>query len=486
MTTPSPLTQPSASPSGTSTSIPIADGGIPSLPSTTTEQQQSDATAGSTVIQVEVESEQQEARQTTGGTRYYLKGPIRYCLLCLFGTCYVLFKILSPCLKWTWNCVEFWTPISATFLVYWLIYRPDRFHPHTGSAVLAAFDLTDGATTLQYDLAVDLSFRNSHHLSIRYLDVAASLFYNGTRLGPTDDPLPRFIQRRKNTTVLHPAFHGAVTMDSGVAAELQRERAAGTVHLRITVSLTLVYKVLFVKDVFFYEYDCWLWFPPPRNHTPALFDGDDTIGARDVVYGNDESFMFKVVYFAFKMVLSYMVTWLSMLLLYGIYFRPYAVRPNVDAAALAAFDLSPGPGNNTMLHYDLALNVTFFNDHRIWAIRFNHFTARLYFNGTQVSPPDDTFPKFKGRLRRHRTVHPVLRGRASNVSVAVVEDFSCQRAQGWFAVQVKLRATLTYVIWPTWYVYYYEYDCWLHFPSNARPAVIGGVKCSKGKQFALS
>ncbi|XP_044968963.1 uncharacterized protein LOC123428936 [Hordeum vulgare subsp. vulgare] len=222
-----------------------------------------------------LQSEQQEARQTTGGTRYYFKGPIEYCLLCLFGTCYVLFKILSPCLKWTWNCVKFWTPISATFLVYWLIYRPDRFHPHAGTTVLAAFDLTDGATTLQYDLAVDLSFRNSHHLSIRYLDVAASLFYNGTRLGPTDDPLPSFIQRRKNTTVLHPAFHGAVTVDSGVAAELQRECAAGTVHLRITVSLTLVYKVLFVKDVFFYEYDCWLWFPPPRK-TPRRHSSTGT------------------------------------------------------------------------------------------------------------------------------------------------------------------------------------------------------------------
>lgn len=195
MATP-PLTQLSAppSPAGTSTSISIADGGILSLPSTTTEQQQSAVTTGSAVIQVEVESEQQEG-QTTGVIRYF-KGLIQY-LKCLFKICSALFSALSPCLELAWNCVEFWTPITGTFLIYWLIYRPDRFHPYTGSAVLTAFDLTN-ATTLQYDLAVDLSFRNSHHLSIRYLDVAASVFYNGTRLGPTDDALPSFIQRRKN------------------------------------------------------------------------------------------------------------------------------------------------------------------------------------------------------------------------------------------------------------------------------------------------
>ncbi|XBI42476.1 hypothetical protein VPH35_126805 [Triticum aestivum] len=185
------------------------------------------------------------------------------------------YKCVFNCLSCAWGCVELWTPLSVTFLIYWLVYRPDRFHPCIDSAVLAAFDLTDATTTtLHYDLAVDLSFRNSHRLPIRYLDVTASVFYNGTRLGPSDDALPSFLQGRKNTTVLHPAFHGVVTVDSGVAAELQRERAAGTVHLKVTVSLALMYKVLFVKDVFFYKYDCWLWFPPPRNHTPAVFHSD--------------------------------------------------------------------------------------------------------------------------------------------------------------------------------------------------------------------
>ncbi|KAF7099139.1 hypothetical protein CFC21_100820 [Triticum aestivum] len=200
-----------------------------------------------------------------------------------------------------------------------------------------------------------------------------------------------------------------------------------------------------------------------------------------------KGFKAKVILFICKVIINSIVSALGLFFLYLIYFRPYAVRPHVDAAALTSFDIAPGPaGHDSMLRYDLAVNVTFFNDHRIWAIRFNQFSARIYFNGTQLSPPDDTFPKFKGRTRRHRTVCPVLRGRASNVSAAVVEELSRERAQGWLTLDVRLKATLTYIIWPTRYVYYYEYDCWLHFPSNATPAVIGGVKCSKGKRFGLS
>ncbi|KAF7081808.1 hypothetical protein CFC21_085724 [Triticum aestivum] len=201
----------------------------------------------------------------------------------------------------------------------------------------------------------------------------------------------------------------------------------------------------------------------------------------------DEPWYVKVLVFPIKTLLNYAGGLLSLYILYLIYFRPYAVRPHVDAAALAAFDLAPGPGNTTMLRYDLAPNVTFFNDHRVWAIRYNHFSARLYFNGTKLSPPDDTFPKFKSRLRRHRTMHPVLHGRASNISAAMAEEFSWQRAQGWFTVEVRLRATLTYALFPVHYVYYYEFYCWLHFPSNATmPSVVSDVKCSKGKNFGLS
>jgi hypothetical protein len=44
------------------------------------------------------------------------------------------------------------------------------------------------------------------------------------------------------------------------------------VHVRVTVELTLMYKQWLAEEVFFYKYDCWLWFPPPANVTPAVFN----------------------------------------------------------------------------------------------------------------------------------------------------------------------------------------------------------------------
>ncbi|KAL6864675.1 hypothetical protein ACP4OV_015826 [Aristida adscensionis] len=191
-----------------------------------------------------------------------------------------LFGCLSPLFQCAWQCVEFWTPLTVTVVLLWLIYRPDHFRPRVDSAVLAALDVVPAGNAsaatdrlLRYDLAVDMSFRNSQRrLTIRYLDVGATAFYNGTKLGPADDALPApFRQGPKNTTVLRPSFRGAVAVEGGVAAELERERAAGTVHVRVSVALTLMYKVWLAKEVFFYKYDCWLWFTPPANATPAVF-----------------------------------------------------------------------------------------------------------------------------------------------------------------------------------------------------------------------
>lgn len=77
------------------------------------------------------------------------------------------------------------------------------------------------------------------------------------------------------------AFRGTVTAYSSVAAELERERAAGTVHVRVTVSVTLVRKPTFMfipmtKVFVFRTYDCWLWFSTPGPAAPSIFDGGST------------------------------------------------------------------------------------------------------------------------------------------------------------------------------------------------------------------
>lgn len=71
-------------------------------------------------------------------------------------------------------------------------------------------------------------------------------------------------------------FQGEVAVSPGeiVAAELQRERTAGVMHIRVAVDLTLMYKVWFVENIVFYKYDCWMWFLPPSKDAPSLFHGD--------------------------------------------------------------------------------------------------------------------------------------------------------------------------------------------------------------------
>uniref|UniRef100_J3M4S7 Late embryogenesis abundant protein LEA-2 subgroup domain-containing protein n=1 Tax=Oryza brachyantha TaxID=4533 RepID=J3M4S7_ORYBR len=194
----------------------------------------------------------------------------------------------------------------------------------------------------------------------------------------------------------------------------------------------------------------------------------------------------KVLRFMCKSICNFLGSLLTVYLLWLVIFRPYKVHPHVDGAALTVFELAgPAPGGNaTALRYDMALNISFFNSRFSYLIEFGHLTAGLYYNGTKIGPSDDTLPSFMLRTRRHRVVYPVLRGRASNVSDAVVESLARDRAEGRLNLDVRVKTTLTYRIWPSKATYYYEYDCWLLFappPGNGTPAFTGGFNCGRRK-----
>ncbi|CAL4990853.1 unnamed protein product [Urochloa decumbens] len=71
------------------------------------------------------------------------------------------FQVGKGCFQVAWHCTQFWTTLSISAIVIWLVYRPYYFHPNVDSAVLNTLNLTTNSTGLQYDLAVDMSFHNS-------------------------------------------------------------------------------------------------------------------------------------------------------------------------------------------------------------------------------------------------------------------------------------------------------------------------------------
>ncbi|KAL6653560.1 hypothetical protein ACP70R_008484 [Stipagrostis hirtigluma subsp. patula] len=183
------------------------------------------------------------------------------------------FDLLEGCIGFVWNCVQFWTTLSAATILICIIYRPQHFHPHVNSSTSPPPRPTPRITG-----ASGTTWRPT---SASATGTAAST--SGTRTSPpphfTAAPglaPPTTRSRRPSPrdprTVLHPVFEGTATVDSSIAAELEGELAAGTVHVRVTLSLTLRYKIGFSQDIAFHQYDCWLWFPLPLDGAPAIFD----------------------------------------------------------------------------------------------------------------------------------------------------------------------------------------------------------------------
>ncbi|CAL4984751.1 unnamed protein product [Urochloa decumbens] len=190
----------------------------------------------------------------------------------------------------------------------------------------------------------------------------------------------------------------------------------------------------------------------------------------------------KVALWVIRTILNFLGSVLSVFLLWLIFFRPYKVRPYVNTAILSAFASTSDMAHHggMAIQYDLALNVTFFNDHRIYGVRFDHLSASLHYNGSRLGTTDDTLPSFNLTPRRHQTVYPTLHGQADGVGTAVLEELSRQQAQGSLSLDVRVKTTLRYMFWPVRATYYYEYDCWLQFPvqdNSTRPAVTDSIKC---------
>uniref|UniRef100_A0ACD5Z6Z2 Uncharacterized protein n=1 Tax=Avena sativa TaxID=4498 RepID=A0ACD5Z6Z2_AVESA len=194
----------------------------------------------------------------------------------------------------------------------------------------------------------------------------------------------------------------------------------------------------------------------------------------------------KVAVCVSKAITYLLISILSVYLLRLIFFRPYQIHPTINTAVLTAFKLDSG---DNALAYRLAMDVAFFNAHRVYNVRFDHLTTALYYNSTRLGGDHGTqlLDGFTLRPRGRRTDPAVLSGRAASVGAAVEDEFSREQKMGQFTVDVTVKTTLTYKFWPTKAVYYYEYNCRLVFPNPAKVgdgaahAVTDHVRCTTAK-----
>lgn len=194
------------------------------------------------------------------------------CCWCFSCDCDYIEKPEQKCGFWAvcvfvYSLVDYFIPISLVSVLLWLVLRPSNLRPRVDAAVAVSFSLDNATSSLDYDFAVDLRFRNLHrHLDVRYLDLVAVASYGGERLGPSADVLPVFVQRPMASNAVRASFQGSAAPLAPEAAELfAMEAANGSFGVLVKVASTFMYKFPFQKTVYYLDHDCYIRFPAPNG-----------------------------------------------------------------------------------------------------------------------------------------------------------------------------------------------------------------------------
>ncbi|KAJ1273558.1 hypothetical protein BS78_06G290700 [Paspalum vaginatum] len=127
-------------------------------------------------------------------------------------------------------------------LILYFIFRPQMITATADSAALSQFSLSP-ASTLTYDLAVNLTLHNPNTRVGLYYDSVESLaFYKDQRFGY--DPLDSFYQGTKASTQLAADFRGQQLLQGDVtAAEFRQEQTDGNFAINVDLNAKLRVKV---------------------------------------------------------------------------------------------------------------------------------------------------------------------------------------------------------------------------------------------------
>ena len=131
--------------------------------------------------------------------------------------------------------------VAVTVALVFLIFHPSKVKIHVTDASLTLFNFT---TTLNYNLALNITIRNPNKMiGIYYDSIEASAFFGDRWFGSVS--LRPFYQGHKNTTILSPVFEGQQLVSLGASdlSVFNSEKSAGVYDINVKLNLRIRFKL---------------------------------------------------------------------------------------------------------------------------------------------------------------------------------------------------------------------------------------------------
>lgn len=139
--------------------------------------------------------------------------------------------------------------IGIAIFILWLVFRPNKVKFYATDASLTQFEFSNANHTLYYDLALNMTVRNPNkRLGIYYDSIEARGLYQGERFASVQ--LDPFYQGHKNTSYLHPVFHGQnfVMLGSNEVDDYNQDKSSGIYRIDVKLYMRIRFKFWWFKS----------------------------------------------------------------------------------------------------------------------------------------------------------------------------------------------------------------------------------------------
>ncbi|RDX66468.1 NDR1/HIN1-like protein 10, partial [Mucuna pruriens] len=298
----------------------------------------------------------------------------RRCCCCLFS-CFLTIVVI----------------VVVAFLVFWVVVQPRDFRFHVAEARLKQFNYTDN--TLHYNLVLNFTARNPNkRLNIYYDKVEGHVSYDGVRFGSADVVTWQnsFRQFAKSTDSMSAVFAGqrVRAFDRDQAKDFDEDKKNGVFDINVRLYFIIRFRL---GDVIGSDTKakakCELEIPfGSEGRTAVGVNAAASVPAKERLRTRCCYCLSQTLWVL--LVLIIVLVMLVILVLY-IIITPRSFKFHVTEARLAQFDYT---ANNTLLRYNLVLNITAQNPNKKLKIYYDVVQAHALYKGVRFSTTDVDMP----------------------------------------------------------------------------------------------